>query len=80
MAEHIINKNRLTEEYKNTRRDWNGLHNQMKMNYMRMIGKQLLKESNGEYSINTDLLKEAHSNIESAKKMSPLVYASTKKE
>ena len=75
VADRITKEDRLTSNYRNFRRDWNGLYDQMRMNYSRVIGKQLLKENNGNYSINEELLKEAYSNVDSLKKMSPVAKA-----
>ncbi|MEK6841392.1 MAG: hypothetical protein AABX45_02255 [Nanoarchaeota archaeon] len=79
VADKIIEQNRLTDNYRNFRRDWNSMYGQLRANYTRIIGKQLLKESNGKYSINEELLKEAYSNVEAAKKMSPRVQSKYKK-
>jgi hypothetical protein len=73
VADKVIEENRLSDNYRNFRRDWNGMYEQLRTNYTRIIGKQLLKEDKGKYVINEKLLKEAYSNIESAKKMSPMV-------
>ncbi len=75
VADKSINKNRLTDNYRNFRRDWNNMYEQMRINYLRVIGKQLLKESNGKYRINEELLKQAYCNVESIKEMSPSVKA-----
>ena len=41
-------------------------------NYTRVIGKQLLQEKDGKYSIKEELLKKAYTNADSVKKMSPI--------
>ncbi|MBS3146293.1 hypothetical protein J4471_01200 [Candidatus Woesearchaeota archaeon] len=68
----IAAKNRLTPEYANLPRNWDNLYNGMISNYTRVIGKQLLQEKDGKYSIKEELLKKAYTNADSVKKMSPI--------
>ena len=75
VADLVIKKDGLTDNYRNARRDWNGSYEGMRMNYVRVIGKQLLNEENGNYSIKEKLLKEAYGNVEAVKKMSPIIKA-----
>ena len=75
IADKVIEDNRLSGNYRNFRRDWNGMYEQLRTNYTRIIGKQLLKEDKGKYVINEKLLKEAYGNVEAAKKMSPRVLS-----
>ncbi len=78
VADQMIEKYQLGDNYKNFRRDWNGMYDQMRSNYIKIIGKQLLKEDGGEYAINRKLLKEAYGNSESVKKMTPVIGAKYK--
>lgn len=73
VADLITEQRGLSDNYKNFRRPWGELGNQMIENYTRVIGKQLLKETNGKYSINEEVLKKAYDNPESIKKMSPVI-------
>ena len=73
IADTLTKQNGLSDNYKNFRRPWGDLGGQMASNYTRMIGRALLKESNGKYSINKEALKEAYSNPEAIKKMSPII-------
>ena len=78
VADNMIGKYQLGDNYRNFRRDWGGMYDQMRSNYIKMIGKQLLKEDGGKYAINDKLLKEAYGNSEAVKKMTPIIGAKYK--
>ena len=63
-------KHRLSSNFPNLVKDWNKEADGLEAMYARVIGKALVEQKDGNYTINQGLLKEAYGNVDSIKKMS----------